>query len=107
MHEKQWLEFLKAEGATTVVMTSDNCFAQYKCNQDSFAPSSQVTFPRHESRNDVNEARHRFAQVYSFKGVWDASGKVVKDEIRRLEEESQRRASSPTDVSRQVVNHGM
>jgi hypothetical protein len=58
---------------------TDNCSAQYKCNQNF------LKVARFASTVEGVTIVHRFAQKYHFKGVWDAAGKVVKKEMRDLE----------------------
>jgi hypothetical protein len=55
---------------------TDNCSAQYKCNQNF------IKVTRFASTIDGVTEVHHFAQKYHFKGVWDAAGKVVKKEIQ-------------------------
>ncbi len=57
---------------------TDNCGGQYKCNQNFFKIATSA------ERNGVG-LKHRFAQKYGFKGIWDAAGKVVKHEMRNEE----------------------
>ena len=67
-----------------VLIWTDNCACQYKCNQNFF----QIACFAHEV--DGIQITHRFAQKYMFKGVWDAAGKVIKATIRDLELEKVR-----------------
>jgi hypothetical protein len=62
-----------------ILLWTDNCAGQYKCNQNfwKIASFSEV-FPG-------ISIKHRFAQKYHFKGVWDGAGKVIKEFIRRAE----------------------
>jgi hypothetical protein len=55
-----------------VVVWTDNCGGQYKCQQNFL---KIATSPSGKRRIQVE---HRFAQKYQFKGVWDAAGKVLK-----------------------------
>jgi hypothetical protein len=56
------------------IVWTDNCAGQYKCSANFL---KIATFSK--------RITHRFAQKYHFKGVWDASGKVVKDYMRDQE----------------------
>jgi hypothetical protein len=58
---------------------TDNCSAQYKCNQNF------IKVTRFASTIDGVTEVHHFAQKYHFKGVWHAAGKVVKKEMQYLE----------------------
>jgi hypothetical protein len=58
---------------------TNNCAAQYKCKH---AFLSVATFGE---RQDCEPLSHSFAQVYHFKGNWDAAGKVAKEHIRTME----------------------
>lgn len=64
----------------TIRVWTDNCTGQYKCRQN-FYQLSKIPL----GENCIKIAEHCFAQVYSFKGPWDAAGKVIKWFIRRLE----------------------
>ena len=64
----------------TIRLWTDNCTGQYKCRQN-FYRLSKIPL----GENSIKIAEHCFAQVYSFKGPWDAAGKVIKWFIRRLE----------------------
>ena len=64
----------------TIRIWTDNCTGQYKCRQN-FYRLSKIPL----TENSIKIAEHCFAQVYSFKGPWDAAGKVIKWFIRRLE----------------------
>jgi len=61
-----------------ILVWSDNCASQYKCNQNFLKIAT--LFERHGVHID-----HRFAQKFQFKGVWDSAGKVVKQHIGKLE----------------------
>jgi hypothetical protein len=72
--------------SSRVRVWTDNCPTQYRCRQNFFALS--------KIPNDfelIELAEHCFAQVSSFKGPWDAAGKVVKYYIRKLEAEEKER----------------
>ena len=63
-----------------VHLWTNNCPTQYWCHQNFFTMSQiPIIFL------DMQLIEHCFAQVYSFKGSWDAAGKVIKDYIHKLE----------------------
>jgi hypothetical protein len=72
-----------------VIVWTDNCAGQYKCRFN-FLKIAQ--FP---SQIEGVLLHHRFAQKYDFKGIWDASSKVIKDFIRKNEYEAT--TLSPSD----------
>jgi len=61
---------------TEVIVWTDNCGGQYKCNQNFYKIATAA------DRLQGVEVKHRFAQKYCFKGVWDGAGMVVKHKIR-------------------------
>eukprot|EP00957_Ditylum_brightwellii_P065813 4992098-Ditylum_brightwellii.AAC.1 len=60
------------------IVWSDNCSGQYKCRQNFLQATMSC-----DTRGTTLICK--FAQKYSFKGNWDATGKLVKQAIRRLE----------------------
>ena len=70
-----------------ITIWTDNCSGQYKCRQNFW---KIATF---YSRNEVL-VKHRFAQKYHFKGVWDAAGKVIKQMIVKGEYSKERSATA-------------
>ena len=79
---------------------TDNCAGQYKCRQNFFYVSKLPYV--HEN---IEEAEHCFAQVYGFKGPWDAAGKVVKSKIRNLEREQKNRVPDAFTVYKLISNY--
>lgn len=75
----------------TVTVWTDNCPNQYKCKQNFL---KIATFAL---RSKGIVLRHRFAQKYHFKGVWDGAGKVVKDHIRNEENSMRKRYATAKD----------
>ena len=60
------------------IVHTDNCAPQYKCRQN-FLHIAKACDTRDGS------VVHKFAQKYRFKGSWDATGKLIKQAINRLE----------------------
>jgi hypothetical protein len=69
----------KIPNLSRVGVWTDNCAGQYKCRQNFF---KAVLFPARVAGISVT---HKFSQKYHFKGVWDAAGKVIKAQMRKLE----------------------
>ena len=70
------------EGENTIpfnIIHTDNCAPQYKFCQN-FLQIKNLS-DNYCKTTDV----HKFAQKYRFKGSWDATGKLVKQAINRLE----------------------
>jgi hypothetical protein len=65
----------KQEIPSNIVWT-DNCPTQYKCRQHfvNVAKASSL-------HNNKTSITHKFAVKYRFKGSWDATGKLVKQQI--------------------------
>jgi len=65
---------------------TDNCKAQYKCQQN-FYNLSKLPI----QNNHLVVAEHLYAPVYGFKGPWDAAGKVAKYLAKKLEKQESER----------------
>lgn len=74
---------------TDVKVWTDNCAAQYKCRQN-FVQVAMVP----NNHEHIKTFSHSFAQKYQFKGPWDAAGKVVKAQLRKLELQDRRAANA-------------
>ena len=62
------------------IVWSDNCPTQYKCRQN-FSNVAHAS----NTIGDESIIVHKFAQKYRFKGSWDATGKIVKQQIANNE----------------------
>ena len=60
------------------IVRTNNCPTQYKCCQNFWKVASSGT-----TNNSV--IIHKFAQKFRFKGLWDATGKLVKQAIQNNE----------------------
>ena len=65
-----------------VQIYTDNCGAQYKCQQNFFNLSKLPM-----KNDNVVIAEHLFAPIYGFKGPWDAAGKVAKYLVKKMEKQ--------------------
>jgi hypothetical protein len=72
--------YKKQEDIQITDFWTDNCGPQYKCKYNMVHIAKQST--KLDSKHSV---QHNYAQIYQFKGVWDAAGKVVKDRIKEME----------------------
>ena len=85
---------------TRLIIWTDNCSGQYKCRQN-FFDLSKIPY----SHPYIEEVEHCFAQVYGFKGPWDAAGKVVKAKIKSLESEQKCRAPDAFSVYKLMCSY--
>eukprot|EP00957_Ditylum_brightwellii_P098001 7464440-Ditylum_brightwellii.AAC.1 len=69
------------------IIWTDNCTGQYKCRQNFLQVALSCN-----TRDTM--LLHKFAQKYGFKGSWDATGKLVKQAIERLELQNDRIATA-------------
>ena len=70
-------------------MHTDNCAPQYKCRQNFLQVATAC------NKRDGTVV-HKFAQKYRFKGSWDATGKLIKQAINRLEMRNERLPDAKT-----------